>query len=228
METLTTPGIKVDYAIYPSLLDAFLRYKRRDDDETFISVFDKINKVQSEQTEHQAMGIEFEALVNNVIGQLNQKVHLAIIEEEGFYITNNFKFKCDVVDKIASKLQLATAKQEYMETVIPSHLGNIKLYGIADFSFPEMITDLKTTSSYKCNKYKDNAQHGTYSLIRERNGAPLKAFKYLATDFDKVYQETYIPTEVLHQKLMFTVFEFISFIEYFKNHITDTKIFGGN
>jgi hypothetical protein len=227
METLTAPAIKVDYAIYPSLLDAYLRFKRKDDDETFASVFDKINKVQSEQTEHQTKGIEFEALVNDVIGQLNSKVHLTIIEEDDHYITNNFKFKVDVVDKIANKLRFATSQQEYMEAIIPSHVGNIKLYGIVDYDYPEMIADLKTTSNYKCNKYKDNAQHGTYSLIRELNKKPIKGFKYLVSDFDKVYQETYIPTKNMHEKLMFTVFEFISFIEYFKNYITDTKIFGG-
>lgn len=227
MKTLTTPAVKVDYAIYPSLLDAFLRYKRKDDDETFISVFDKINKVQSEQTEQQLKGIEFEGCVNNVIDGFKCSGLTAPHIEYGDYVTNNFKFKVDVVDKMAGKLQFATSQQEYMEAIIPSHLGNIKLYGIADYTFPEMITDLKTTSAYKCNKYKDNTQHATYSLIREMNGAPIKAFKYLATDFDRVFQETYLPTEVLHQKLLFTVFEFISFIEFFKKHITDTKIFGG-
>jgi hypothetical protein len=227
MEILTDEVVKVDYAIYPSLLDAFLRYKRKDDDETFISLFDKINKVQSEQSEQQLRGIEFEALVNEVLSAKKTGDYAFIFYQDGYYLTSNFKFKTEVIDKITSKLHNSTAKQEYMESIIPSHIGNIKLYGITDYTFPEMIVDLKTTSAYKCNKYKDNAQHATYSLIREMNGSPIKAFKYLATDFEKVYQETYIPNDVLHQKLMFTVFEFISFIEYFKKHITDTKIFGG-
>lgn len=227
MEAITTESVKVDYAIYPSLLDAYLRFKRRDDDETFTSLFDKINKVaQIEHTEHQAMGIEFEHCVNDVIDGFKCAGLTDPVIEDNHYITNNFKFKVDVVDKIANRLSRAIKKQEYMEAIIPTHLGNIKLYGIADYSFPEMLTDLKTTSYYKCNKYKDNTQHSTYSLIREVNGNPIKAFKYLATDFDKVYQETYIPNEVMHQKLMFTIFEFISFIEYFKKRITDVKIFG--
>ncbi|MDB5288574.1 MAG: hypothetical protein JWR05_3523 [Mucilaginibacter sp.] len=218
--------MEVKYAIYPSLLDAFLRFKRRDDDETFLSLFDKINKVPGEQTEHQLKGIEFEQCVNDLItGHKTGDFSFTLIQN-GFYETKNFKFKADVVDKIANKLQYATKQQEYIEAIIPTTVGNIKLYGIVDFSFPEMIVDLKGTSNYKCNKYKDNTQHSTYSLVRNLNGSPIKAFKYIVSDYNKVYQETYIPNDTLHQKLMFTVLEFVSFIEYFKNHITDTKIFG--
>lgn len=218
---------EVNYAIYPSVLDAYLRFKRKDDDETFQGVFNKINHVKTEQTEQQLMGVEFEQCVNDMITSLQTAEYSLTLDNAGNYITKNFKFKAQIIDKIASKLQHVVKKQEYMEAIIPSHVGNIKLYGIADYSFPEMITDLKTTSNYKCNKYKDHTQHPSYSLIRELNGNPLKAFKYLVSDFDKAYQETYIPTPMMHQKLMVNIFEFINFIEYFKNYITDTKIFGG-
>jgi len=136
-------------------------------------------------------------------------------------------FKMEVVNKIFDKLKLCVSKQQYMEAVIPSNMGYIKLYGIADFEYPEMLTDLKTTEHYSCNKYKDYCQCPVYSLIRKVNGKPIKAFKYLVTDFNKVYQETYIPTEHMHLKLMNLLYEFINFIEYFKNHINNQKIFGG-
>ncbi len=213
---------EIKYAIYPSLLDTYLRFKRHDDDDTFNAVFDKINKVHTEQTEQQLKGIEFEGLINaKIAGQ-----ELIPADDRRYYLSDNFQFKAELVNKIADKLQLATKSQEYLEAIIPSHLGNIKLYGIADYSFPEMIVDLKTTGNYKINKYKDNMQHPVYSLIKKLNGNPLKAFKYLATDFDNAYQETYIPTVNLHQKLMITIYDFIYFIEYFKNYITDEKIFG--
>jgi hypothetical protein len=218
---------QINYAIYPSVLDAYLRFKRKDDDETFQGVFNKINHVKTEQTEQQAMGEEFEGCVNDMITCIKTGGYSLTLHKDGYYLTKNFKFKADLVEKIASKLEHVSKKQEYMEAIIPSHLGNIKLYGISDYTFPEMITDLKTTSNYKCNKYRDHAQHPCYSMIRELNGNPLKAFKYLVSDFDKAYQETYIPTPVMHQKLMFNIFEFINFIEYFKKYITDTKIFGG-
>jgi hypothetical protein len=210
----------IKYAIYPSLLDAYLRFKRHDDDETFDALFDKINGVKTEQTEQQLRGVEFEQLINALI----DRQYVNLVDDQ--YITENFSFKIDLADRIAIRLEHATAKQEFLEAIIPSHLGNIKLYGIADYSFPEMITDLKTTGNYKCSKYKDYTQHPTYSLIRELNGSPLKAFKYLVTDFITDYQETYIPTVGSHQKLMGTIFEFINFIEYYKSNITDGKIFG--
>jgi hypothetical protein len=210
----------IKYAIYPSLLDAYLRFKRHDDDETFNALFDKINGVKTEQTDQQLKGVEFEKLINDLID--GKCVNLV----DGHYITDYFSFTVDLVDKIAIRLQQASVKQQYLEAIIPSHLGNIKLYGIADYTFPEMITDLKTTGNYKCNKYKDYTQHPAYSLISEINGNPIMAFKYLITDFNKLYQETYIPTLGMHQKLMATIFEFINFIEYFKSNITDEKIFG--
>lgn len=210
----------INYAIYPSLLDAYTRFKRNDDDETFDSLFDKINKVKTEQTEEQKMGVEFESCVNSrIAGDF-----MELTNDQ--YVTENCKFKAVLIDQIAGRLQYATKQQEYMQAIIPSHLGNIKLYGITDYSFPQMITDLKTTAKYKCNKYKDNSQHPVYSLIRKVKGDPIRAFKYLASDFQNMFLETYIPTEKMHQKLMITIFDFINFIEYFKSNITDGKIFG--
>jgi len=212
--------VPIDYAIYPSLLDAYLRYKKNDDDETFDSLFDKINKVKTEQTEAQLKGVEFEMAINSKLKGLS------LLQDNDSYITGDFTFKIDLIDKIVERLQFSTSMQKYMEVIIHTHVGNIKLYGIVDYDFPEMITDLKTTSNYKCNKYEDNTQHSIYSLIRKLKGKPLKAFKYLVTDFEKVYQETYIPTDNMFNKLMLTIFEFINFINHFKTNITDEKIFG--
>lgn len=215
--------IPVDYAIYPSLLDAYLRYKRNDDDETFDSLFDKINKVKSDQTEFQQKGSEFEGLVNDAI----DGKPLTIAADPLYYATEHFQFKIEIVEELKRKLMHATEKQKYMEVVIHTHLGNVKLYGIVDYDFPNMVVDLKGTENYKCNKYEKSTQHPIYSLIRHLNGRPIEAFKYRASNYDKVFQETYIPTENMFTKLMLTVFEFINFINHFKPNITDEKIFGG-
>lgn len=210
--------MKVDYAIYPSLLDAYLRYKRNDDEETFISLFNRINKIQDDEVpEHVLKGIEFENLVNAIV-----------IDglPEDFYDTGDNDL-IPLARKIAGKLEKSSAIQKYEETILVTHYGKIKLYGIIDFDFPEMITDLKTVVNYSCNKYKEYCQHPCYSLIRHQNGNPIKAFKYLITDFKKVYQETYIPSPLMYDKLMFTIYEFISFINHFKKYITNEKIFGG-
>lgn len=208
---------KVDYAIYPSLLDAYLRYKKNDDEETFTSLFNRINKVpQDEVPEHVVKGIEFENFVNNLLYEGRP---------ENSYNPGDSKL-IDIGEQIASKLDKCIELQKYEETIIETPVGRIKLYGIIDYDFPDMIVDLKTVVEYSCNKYEKYAQHPTYALIRKNNGQPIKAFKYLITDFNRVYQETYIPTDQMYQKLMFTIYEFIAFINHFKKHITNTKIFG--
>jgi len=202
---------KWDYAITPTLLDAYLRFKRKDDDETFDTLMYKINGIKQELPEEVQIiinkGIEFEELVNHSL--------------QGDEIEHT-----EITKKIVGKLTNNTGKQVYQEAFIQTPYGVIKLYGILDFDFPEMIVDLKTVAHYSCNKYADYSQHPMYSLIRQLNGKPIKAFKYLITDFKRVYQETYIPSDHMYQVLMQNVFEFIAFINHFKSGITNTKIFG--
>ena len=225
MEIQKAPeGSKVDYAIYPSLLDAYLRFKRHDDDETFDTLFCKINKIKTEQTEGQLKGVEFEDLVNQRID--GQDLVLST-DKPDHYKSENFEFLCEPIDSIANQLRNCIDKQVYMETLINTPLGVVKLYGIIDYEFPDMIVDLKGTSNYKCNKYKDNTQHAMYSLIRHVNDLPIEAFKYKVSDYVNDFQETYIPSENMFDKLMITIYGFINFINYYKANITDTKIFGG-
>lgn len=206
--------IKYDYAITPTLLDAYLRFKRKDDDETFISLMDKLNGIKQELApEVQQIiqnGIDFEELVNQSLNGMQVDTKLG----------------AEVMARITAKLAHNTGQQIYQEAYIHTPYGIIKLYGILDYDFPEMITDLKTVAHYTCNKYIDYSQHPMYSLIRQLNNKPIRAFKYLITDFKKVYQETYIPSEHMFTVLMSNVYEFIAFINHFKPHITNTKLFG--
>lgn len=207
----TGQAIKADYAINPTLLDSYLRFKRKDDDETFDSLMCKINGIKQELApevmEVIQKGIDFEDTINQAL--------------QGGEIEKTF-----ITDKIVAKLTHCTGQQVYQEAFIHTPYGIIKLYGIIDYDFPEMIVDLKTVVHYSCGKYSDYSQHPMYSLIRELKGNPLKAFKYLITDFNRVYQETYIPSNHMYMVLMQNVYEFIAFINHFKPHITNTKIFG--
>ncbi|RZK77501.1 MAG: hypothetical protein EOO85_08720 [Pedobacter sp.] len=215
-----------DYAIYSSLLDAYLRFKRTDDDETFSAVFDKINGVKSEQTEQQAKGVAFESLVNDLIDGHS------VYNNSAPYIRDSFSFKAELVEKIAAKLGKCKGKQQYISTIIDTRIGRIKLYGIIDFEFDDMDVDLKSTGNYKLNKYIDSkeikhTQHLVYPLIRKQTGKPVKAFKYVISDFENDFQETYLPNENMEFKLMQIIYEFIAFINHYKANITDMKVFGG-
>lgn len=226
MEAMIHPAektVKVDYAIYPSLLDAFVRYKEHDDDETFAALFDKINKVKTPQTEEQLKGVAFESCINALID--GKDVELS--NNGKMFLHSGFEFKVDLMFKISSKLRNCQMKQNYLECIVDTKFGKIKLYGIADYRFDGMLVDLKTTANYKINKYKIHTQHPVYSLIRKQMGQPLKAFKYVISDFENDYQETYIPTDAMHFKLMQLIYEFITFINYYKPNITNMKVFGG-
>jgi hypothetical protein len=217
-----------DYAIYPSLLDAFLRFKRTDDDETFSALFDKINGVKSEQTEAQAKGVAFESIINDLIDGKDVDMN----DSSTRFVRKGFEFTVDLVYKMASKLRKCSGKQIYISTIIQTPLGAIKLYGIIDFKFNEMLTDLKSTGNYKLNKYTDSkeikyTQHLIYPLILKNTGEPVTAFKYLVSDFENDFQETYIPNDHMEFKLMQIIYEFITFINHYKANITDMKVFGG-
>lgn len=218
----------VDYAIYPSLLDAYLRFKRTDDEETFSALFDKINGVKSEQTEQQLKGVLFEQCINDLIDGKD----IQLSDDAKSFKCGPFAFKIDLMYKIASKLRKCRMKQNYIECIINTKVGKIKLYGIADYRFDDMLVDLKTTASYKVNKYTDSkdikyTQHLMYPLIKKHLGTPISAFKYVASDFENDFQETFIPTENMEHKLMAIIYEFIVFINHFKVNITDMKVFGG-
>jgi len=221
LEVLTKDGkpVPYDFAVTPTLLNAYNRYVRNEDDESWESLFNIINGVKRELPDGVRKGIVFESLINKMVDGYYPEVDGDTIQFK------DYQFKLIVVEKVFNKLKNCQTKQEEMSVIIPSHLGNIKLHGVLDFGYPKMITDLKTTEVYKCNKYVKNTQHPTYSLIRKLKGNPVDSFKYLVTDFEKVYQETYIPNEKMFQNLLFNVFEFINFLILYKDHITNTKIF---
>jgi len=227
MENRNMVGGGYDYAIYPSLLDAYLRYKRTDDDETFQALFDKINGVRSEQTEAQLRGIAFESVVNDLIDGTDVDLN----EVGTHFVRDGFSFSLELMYKIASKLRHCEMKQNYVESVIETRVGRIKLYGIIDYRFEDMLVDLKSTSNYKVNKYTNSkeithTQHLVYPLIRKNMGTPIRAFKYVVSDFENDFQETYIPNENMESKLMAIIYEFVGFINYYKKNITNMKVFG--
>ena len=222
LQALTKDGqdAPYDFAVTPTILNAFNRYMRNDDDESWESLFKIINGDKRDLPDGVLKGIQFESLINKMIDGCEPEV------VEGVVSFGGYQFKADVVHRVHDKLVACQTKQEKISAVIPSHLGFIKLHGVLDYGYPKMITDLKTTEVYKCNKYIKNTQHPIYSLIRKLKGNPVDSFKYLVTDFEKVYQETYVPTDKMFQNLLFNVFDLINFLNMYRDYITNTKIFG--
>lgn len=208
----------IKYSIYPTLLDSFYWYKRFPDAK-FSELIDKINKVKTPTPIAALKGVQFEQCVNNLISGVLLSTNGSDV------ITENFSFNADLINKIATKLVNAKKQQEFISGIVETKFGFVKVYGFVDYSFPKMYVDLKTTGNYKIGKYKVNNQHKAYSLISKINGNPIEEFNYLVTDFSRVYIENYKCTEKLHQEFILELEDFIDFLEYHRELITDKKIF---
>lgn len=193
------------YQITPTLLDAFARFERHQDEESFNDLINKINRVKSDPNEAQLKGIAFENCVNN-----------------GLYEWDNFSFDVDLIDDAGSRL----INNNGIQVKISGDYDNIHFYGIADYTFPEMILDLKGTGNYYYGKFKKKNQFPVYSFIKELNKEPIRQFKYLVSDYTNLYQETYLPSQKVYDDLLEFTREFIRFINHFKKHITNPAIFG--
>lgn len=204
-----------DYSFYPTLLDSYFRYKKSEDELSFIQLFDKINKVESEPDEARLKGIAFENLINEMITTENVNCI------NGMFLSNDFEFNESIVLKIYEKLKRCSKIQSYQEKIIETEKGKIKIYGFFDYKFPQMTVDLKTTSNYSFGKYENNMQHKFTSLLTDD-----EEFNYISTDFEYLYSENYWLTDKVRKQAMTDIFEFIDFINYFKKYITDGKIFG--
>jgi len=204
-----------DYSFYPTLLDSYFRYKKSEDELSFIQLFDKINQVAQEADEARLKGIAFEKLINEMItvGDVNCI--------DGNFISNDHSFNSDLVLRIYEKLKRCSEIQSHQQKVIDTPKGMVKIYGVFDYKFPQMTADLKTTASYRYGKYEDNMQHKFISLLTDD-----KEFNYIATDFEYLFFENYWLTDKVRKQAIEDICEFIDFINHFKKYITNTKIFG--
>lgn len=207
--------MEYQYAFYPTLLDSYFRYKRSEDELSFIQLFDKINKVEQESDEARLKGMAFENLINQMITTENVNCI------NGMFLSGEFSFDEKLVLKIYNKLKRCSKIQSYQEKIIDTPKGKVKIYGVFDYEFPNMMGDLKTLGSYSFGKFENNMQHKFTALITD-----LKEFNYISTDFEYMFIENYWLTDKVRKQGVEDIVEFIGFVEHFKKYITNTKIFG--
>jgi hypothetical protein len=205
--------MKIDYSVYPTLLDSFYWAKRLG---KWQELIDKINRVKTaEWPEAVQKGMCFEQTVSNAILGVYNRV------ADDQYINTKYSFNKNLVDKMAAKLKNNIGLQTYIQGNVLTPLGNVKMYGFVDFVYPEFYIDLKTCGAYKKGKYEINTQHKCYPLIGGK-----KSLTYYITDFNDVYTESYSFNNQLKEQLIFELTEFIEWLNINKELITDTKIFG--
>lgn len=188
----------VKYKFYATLLDSFQYYLSKvDDDNAFQEFIDRLNK-KPFVSEAASKGTAFNDLVDKVIsGRVrlqdfprDKKGDVLYHHKERDGHEYEFKFKPEIIEAMAIHLGNAVP-QKYTQAVLPTHRGDVLLYGFADEILMNRVTDIKTTSRYDFPKYLNAWQSKVYPYCLNAEGIYVDTFEYLITDFRNIYIEEY-------------------------------------
>lgn len=195
---------QIRYRIYPTLLNAYLRYEwqiqRAAELETpKQELLDRINRVPQPTTAPQQRGIDFET---------------ALTTGEGEEI-----FPSPILEEMRRRLPRRYRTQVYVKAVVR---GDIELYGVVDVLGGNRAIDIKTTARYEAPKFALNPQN-LYLLGLHTWG--VEQLEYLITDFKAVYVETYRYDSYDFEPLLDGLVRFSEFLENNRPLITDRRVF---
>lgn len=126
-----------------------------------------LNKVKTEPTEAMQKGIDFE-----------NKIRLC--DEQNLYSRTDIAVN-EITDYIKGGLW-----QETVSKVVDVDGLNVLVYGKADVIKMDTIYDIKRVKSYEIGKYSKSVQHLFYLFCTK-----LPVFRYLVSDGNSVFVETY-------------------------------------
>lgn len=223
----------------------------------FQDLIDKINRVPKDLPKAD-IGTVFNEIVDcMILGRKSEtikvdKINRVVngIEEvgwlKGHYKGRTFTFPVEMCREFADYYKASNAiPQMFVEGLIDTPRGVIRLYGYADEVMSDSIHDIKTSGSYEAWKFKGNAQHLVYPYCLRYMGIDIVDFCYdlahiksnirsgepTPTDIHiehlGTYQEEYSynpvrDVPILQERLC----ELIDFIEAHRRLITNDKIFG--
>lgn len=191
---------KIKYRIYPTLLNEYSKYLNDPTSEKFKQLLNRINRISDfdEQTLLKfKKGIRFEeAVVKNIPHDFEPE------------IINN------------AKALLPTAR--VLQMPVKFNHNAIQFYGFADVVGEGRVIDLKTTGSYKGQKFKANPQN-LYMYALKNQGCV--QMEYIVYDFKELYHEIYRLDEYDFEPLLKLLDAFGIFLEKNKSSITDKKLF---
>lgn len=140
-----------------------------------------------------------------------------------------FYFPISLCKEFADYYQGAVT-QKFVEGVLSTCFGDVKLYGFIDELLPLSVHDIKTASQYSVGKYKRNSQHLVYPFCLIQMGNDVRTFEYNVAVIGKYNYETFTESyefnperdiPILQQKCE----DFIRFVNENRELITDKKIF---
>ncbi|HLP42025.1 MAG TPA: hypothetical protein VK465_11000 [Fibrobacteria bacterium] len=202
------------YQFYATLLDAFAWYKRNESEEGLQEFLDKVNRVEKPKTAPQLRGLAFEiavekAAVDGIFPTEPIKVH-------------DKKVRPEVIERFARGMGRAS-RQVFVETVLSTLYGPVRVYGYVDEILADTAYDNKTTSSYEFPKYLKAWQHPAYLEALRPMG--IGRFVYKITDFEDCYEEEYFYRKEDTDRLISECAQLVECLEANRARITDRKVF---
>ena len=120
--------------------------------------------------------------------------------------------------------------QKYVEGILSTSFGDVKLYGFIDELMPLSVHDIKTASQYSVGKYKRNSQHLVYPFCLMQMGNDVRTFEYNVAVIGKYNYETFTESYEFNPERDIPILQqrcedFIRFVNENRELITDKKIF---
>ena len=120
--------------------------------------------------------------------------------------------------------------QKYVEGILSTCFGEVKLYGFIDELLPLSVHDIKTASQYSVGKYKRNNQHLVYPFCLLQMGNDVRTFEYNVAVIGKYNYETFTESYEFNPNRDFPILQkrcedFIRFVNENRELITDKKLF---
>lgn len=188
------------YNLYPTLLDALNRLisapktwetywgrsetpsKTLEEYESEVrqQTLDTINRVKREPSREATLGTIFNELLDGFVvdelnmGMLTNEGEVLHVERDGFEYDFDTAWLCSLMDYYGK----GWVCQQYVETILPTRHGDVKLYGYVDRYRDGDIVDIKTTGSYTLDKYAEGWQRHVYSLALATRGIEPREFRY--------------------------------------------------
>lgn len=213
-------------------------------------LIDQINRCPKEPIEAADRGTAFNEVVDMIIHNLtpaetrpDMDIRLSSSEPYFIYVKfNSFEWYFDthLCTKVAERYPYAIS-QYPCGAPLQTSKGLVWLYGYLDEWVAYKISDIKTTGEYHFGKYERKWQKHVYpyAVVESGDCTEIQEFEYTAVKLSKptekdpiihgeIYPEVYTNDHEQNRGLLQDICEqFIEWIEYRREFITDKKIFGG-
>ncbi|MBE6294248.1 MAG: HNH endonuclease [Bacteroidales bacterium] len=248
-----------DYCFYATLLDAFRNYVDSEliyehywgwsenpphtldefREMQFQSLINTLNRVPFD-SEAADKGTAFNEVVDCLIEKrMSEKVEMSRVYNDdvltgikAVYNDREFIFPIALCKEFANYYKGAIT-QLYVEAMLPTSLGIVKLYGFIDELMPTSIHDIKTTGSYYVGKFKKHYQHLVYPYCLINSGNNIKTFEYNVAEIGKSGYKTYTELYEFNEERDIPILrnhceELIRFIQDNRDLVTNKKLLNIN